>query len=90
MILGIGSDLIDIRRIEKSLERYGERFISRIYTDIEQAKSERRRPARRLLCQALRRQGGLLQGARHAASRTAFSGATWAWSICRAASRPCI
>jgi holo-[acyl-carrier protein] synthase len=43
MIVGIGSDLIDIRRIEKSLERYGERFIKRIYTDIEQARSEGRR-----------------------------------------------
>lgn len=43
MIIGIGSDLIDIRRIEKSLERYGERFMNRIFTDIERAKSERRR-----------------------------------------------
>ena len=42
MILGIGNDLIDIRRIEKTLERFGDRFIQRIYTDIEQAKSERR------------------------------------------------
>lgn len=43
MIIGIGSDLIDIRRIEKSLERHGERFIKRVYTDIEQARSEGRR-----------------------------------------------
>ncbi|RUM96390.1 holo-ACP synthase [Pseudaminobacter arsenicus] len=43
MIIGIGSDLIDIRRIEKSLERYGERFVQRIYTEVEQAKSDRRR-----------------------------------------------
>lgn len=43
MIIGIGSDLIDIRRVEKSLERYGERFISRVYTDIERARSEVRR-----------------------------------------------
>lgn len=43
MIIGIGSDLIDIRRIEKSLERYGERFMSRIFTDVERAKSDRRR-----------------------------------------------
>lgn len=42
MILGIGSDLIDIRRIEKSLERHGERFITRIYTDIERARAEGR------------------------------------------------
>ncbi|MGB3390499.1 MAG: holo-ACP synthase [Pseudaminobacter sp.] len=43
MIIGIGSDLIDIRRIEKSLERYGERFVQRIFTEIEQVKSDRRR-----------------------------------------------
>ncbi|PWJ92896.1 MULTISPECIES: holo-ACP synthase [Mesorhizobium] len=43
MIIGIGSDLIDIRRIEKSLERHGQRFIQRIYTDLEQARSEGRR-----------------------------------------------
>lgn len=43
MIVGIGSDLIDIRRIENSLERYGERFIQRIYTEAEQHRSEARR-----------------------------------------------
>jgi holo-[acyl-carrier protein] synthase len=42
MILGLGSDLCDIRRIEKTLEQHGERFIARLYTDIERAKSERR------------------------------------------------
>ena len=42
MIIGIGSDLIDIRRIEKSLERHGQRFIQRIYTAVEQARSEGR------------------------------------------------
>ena len=42
MILGLGSDLIDIRRIEKTLERHGPRFIARIFTELEQAKSERR------------------------------------------------
>jgi len=43
MIIGLGSDLIDIRRVERSLERFGERFVSRIFTEIEQAKSDRRR-----------------------------------------------
>ncbi len=43
MILGIGNDIIDITRIERTLERYGERFINRLYTDIERQKSERRR-----------------------------------------------
>ena len=43
MIIGLGSDLIDIRRIEKSLERFGDRFTNRVFTQIEQAKSDRRR-----------------------------------------------
>ncbi|MER2534636.1 MAG: holo-ACP synthase [Rhizobiaceae bacterium] len=43
MILGIGSDLIDIRRVEKTLERHGERFVARIFTEVERARSERRR-----------------------------------------------
>ena len=42
MIIGIGSDLCDIRRIEKSLERFGDRFLNRVFTDVEQAKAERR------------------------------------------------
>lgn len=42
MILGIGSDLIDIRRVEQSIAKYGERFLNRIFTDIERAKSDKR------------------------------------------------
>ena len=42
MILGIGNDLIDIRRVEKSIERWGNRFLDRIFTDVERAKSDRR------------------------------------------------
>ena len=41
MIVGIGSDLIDIRRIEKSLERFGDRFTHRCFTEIERQKSDR-------------------------------------------------
>lgn len=43
MILGLGNDIIDIRRIEATLDRYGERFVNRVFTDIEQQKSDRRR-----------------------------------------------
>jgi len=43
MIIGIGSDLIDIRRIQSSLDRYGERFVRRVFTEVEQKKSEARR-----------------------------------------------
>ena len=42
MIIGLGSDLIDIRRIEKTLAEHGDLFIKRLFTDIEQAKSDRR------------------------------------------------
>jgi holo-[acyl-carrier protein] synthase len=42
MILGLGNDLVDIRRIEQTLERFGDRFIARVFTDVERAKSERR------------------------------------------------
>lgn len=42
MILGIGSDLVDIRRIEKSLDRHGERFVARVFTEIEKARAESR------------------------------------------------
>src|ERR1700735_3818527 len=42
MIIGIGSDLIDIRRVAKVIERHGDRFLGRIFTDAERAKAERR------------------------------------------------
>src|SRR6266516_7319735 len=42
MILGIGSDLIDVRRIERTIERHGERFLRRIFTATERAKAESR------------------------------------------------
>ena len=42
MIIGIGNDLCDIRRVEKTLERYGERFTQRCFTEIERRKSDRR------------------------------------------------
>ncbi|MDP3409272.1 holo-ACP synthase [Bosea sp. (in: a-proteobacteria)] len=42
MILGIGSDLCDIDRIQKSLDRFGERFTNRVFTPSERAKSDRR------------------------------------------------
>jgi len=42
MIIGLGSDIVDVRRIAKVIERHGERFLSRIFTAIERAKAERR------------------------------------------------
>jgi len=42
MIIGLGSDICDIRRIEKSIERFGEKFLQRVFTATEIAKAERR------------------------------------------------
>jgi holo-[acyl-carrier protein] synthase len=46
MIIGLGNDVIDIRRVERTIERYGERFLTRIFTDVERATADRR--ARRI------------------------------------------
>ena len=87
MIIGIGNDLIDIRRIEKSLERYGERFVAaHLHRDREgevgaarqRAASYAKRFAAKEAC-AKALGTGMAQ---------ASSGATWAWSTCPAASRP--
>ena len=43
MIIGLGSDMIDIRRIESTLSRFGTRFTNRVFTDVERTKSERRK-----------------------------------------------
>ena len=42
MIIGLGSDLSDIRRVQKSLDRFGDRFINRCFTELERARSERK------------------------------------------------
>jgi holo-[acyl-carrier protein] synthase len=42
MIIGLGSDICDIRRIERSIERFGQKFIERVFTEAEIAKAERR------------------------------------------------
>jgi holo-[acyl-carrier protein] synthase len=43
MIIGLGNDLCDIRRVEATLERFGDRFTQRVFTPIERAKSDRRK-----------------------------------------------
>jgi holo-[acyl-carrier protein] synthase len=42
MIIGLGNDMIDIRRVERTIERYGERFLSRVFTETERRKSDGR------------------------------------------------
>ena len=49
MIIGTGSDLIDIRRVAKVIERHGERFLDRIFTDVERAKAQRRAKSERMV-----------------------------------------
>jgi holo-[acyl-carrier protein] synthase len=49
MIIGIGSDLIDIRRIAKVIERHGERFLDRIFTEAERARAERRAKSEKMV-----------------------------------------
>ena len=49
MIIGIGSDLIDIRRVAKVIERHGDRFLDRIFTDTERAKAERRAKSEKMV-----------------------------------------
>src|ERR1700760_2008966 len=49
MIIGIGSDLIDIRRVAKVIERHGERFLDRIFTDAERAKAQRRAKSEKMV-----------------------------------------
>ena len=59
MIIGIGSDVVDIRRIERTLDRFGARFTSRVFTEID-GKIRSAADARCFLRQALCRQGSLL------------------------------
>lgn len=78
MIVGIGSDLIDIRRVEKTLERHGSRFRDRVFTETEQRKSEGRK--QRAASYAKR------FAAKEACAKAlgtgiagAFSGVIWVW-----------
>jgi holo-[acyl-carrier protein] synthase len=72
VIIGVGADLCDIRRIRNRLDRFGDRFKNSCFTEIERTRSDRK-PDRGLeLRQALRGQGGLRQGARHRHARGVY------------------
>jgi len=49
MIIGIGSDIVDIRRVDATIERYGARFLDRIFTDAERAKAVRRANSQKMV-----------------------------------------
>lgn len=88
MIIGIGSDIIDIRRIERTLERYGERFTARIFTETERAKSDRRR----LRAASYAKRYAAKEACSKALGTGFRRGVFWrdmGWSTCPPASRPC-
>ena len=90
MILGLGSDIIDIRRIEAAIGRHGDRFLERIFTPVERAKAARRIEKIRAATYAKR--FAAKEAAAKASARAfarACSSPTLAWSICHRASRHC-
>jgi holo-[acyl-carrier protein] synthase len=74
MILGIGNDLIDIRRIEDTLERFGERFEARIFTPVERAKADRRQSVARVRASTLAKRFAAKAGLRQGAGEPACGG----------------
>ena len=87
MIVGLGSDIVDIRRIAATLDRFGTRFTHRVFTAVERTRAERRlRPEETYA----RRFAAKEAAQRHSAPdfATGSSGATWRWSIFPPASRP--
>lgn len=77
MILGIGNDLVDIRRIERTVERFGERFLARVFTDLERAKAERRRGAGRAFVATLAKRFAAKEAAAKALGTGFNDGVFW-------------
>lgn len=77
MIIGIGNDLIDIRRIEKTLERFGDRFVDRIYTDVEKRKAERRKGAGNMYAATLAKRYAAKEAASKALGTGFRAGVYW-------------
>ena len=93
MIIGIGSDLIDIRRVAKVIERHGDRFLDRIFTDAERAKAERRANNEKMVVATYAKRFAAKEACSkalgHRNPAAASGGGTWGWSTCRAGGRPC-
>ena len=87
-VIGIGSDLCNIDRIAGSIDRFGTRFLDRIFTPVEQAKSDRRQMTRAATYAKRFAAKEALAKALGTGIR-ACSGATWASSTCRRARRRC-
>ena len=83
MIVGIGSDLCDIKRIEQTLDKFGERFVARCFTEIERRKSDRRAERAASYAKRFAAKEACAKALGTGLARTACSGATWAWSTCR-------
>ena len=92
MIIGIGSDLIDIRRVAKVIERHGDRFLDRIFTDAERAKAERRAKNEKMVVATYAKRFAAKEACSKALGtgiRQGSGGGIWGWSTCPAAGRPC-
>ena len=92
VILGLGSDICDIRRIERAMERFGERFLPRVFTETERSQAERRHGHSRAAAPTPSASPPRRRAPRRSApaSRAACSCPISAWSTCRAASRRCV
>jgi holo-[acyl-carrier protein] synthase len=73
MIIGIGSDLIDIRRVAKVIERHGDRFLDRIFTDTERARAGRRAKSERMVVATYAKRFA----AKEACSKALGTGMSW-------------
>jgi holo-[acyl-carrier protein] synthase len=87
MILGIGSDITDVRRIAKVIERHGERFLDRVFTPAERAKADGRRNRMETYAKRFAAKEACAK-ALGTGCAPGSGGATWGWSICRPGGRP--
>ncbi len=88
MIIGLGSDIIDIRRIERSLARFGRRFVDRVFTEGERERSDGRVNRAASYARRFAAKEACAKALGTGIDNSVF-GATWAWSISAQASRPC-
>jgi holo-[acyl-carrier protein] synthase len=86
MIIGLGSDIVDVRRIAKVIERHGDRFLDRIFTTVERTKAENRANAVETYAKRFAAKEACAK-ALGTGSGAAFSGVTWALSIFQAVAR---
>lgn len=92
MIIGIGSDLIDITRVGKVIDRHGERFLDRIFTAAERAKAERRAKNEKMVVATYAKRFAAKEACSKALGTGIRRGVWWrdmGWSTCREGGQPC-